>query len=124
MSRAITFAIAFMLSGAPTALACVGSCAAMSMPASSDGRCQHDGPATAGVIRPASDPCATPMATAPFVIEAQHRAPSLTGTPLLLTAAAIVESPIPSAPGRPSVPGDSPPARSPFSHAFSIALRI
>jgi len=122
--RTIAFAIAFTLTGAPPALACLGSCAAMAMHTAADGRCEHERPAAPSSVSAASDVCATPLAPTPFLIEAQHRAPSLTGTTSPPLIAAIVDSPAAASHVSVLVLADSPPARSLHSHASSPVLRI
>ena len=123
MFRPIAFTIAFMLTGAPAALACLGSCAAMAMHTAADGRCEHERLAAPSSVSAASDVCATPLAPTPFLIEAQHRAPNLTGTSVPLIAA-IVTSPAAASHATVLTFADSPPARSLLSHRSSPVLRI
>lgn len=121
MIRAVAVAVTFMLTGTPGVLACVASCEAMSR--ASDGECRHERQMEGALIAAASDQCDTVPVATPFLVETQHRAPSLSFVPLAPV------SPLQGSQGLtfsayPLAPTDSPPDRAPLSNALSTVLRI
>lgn len=119
--RAIVLAIAFMLTGTPGVLACVASCEAISR--TSDGECRHEKQIEGALLAPASDQCDTAPVATPFLVETQHRAPSVSVVPLALVSR-MQGSHGPTFLAYSLAPTDSPPDRAPLSNALSTVLRI
>jgi hypothetical protein len=122
--RTVAFAVTLLLTGTPAALACIGSCAIESAAATADEGCRHR-VSTAPRLEMAatSEECATPLAAAPFLVEAQHRSSTwaATAVELIETIAGSVAG---GSPVDRLVPAGRPPVRPSPSHSLTTVLRI